>query len=97
MIRRYVLATAAVVLLMVGLLLGLNLPENFKTPFFATNFSGFWSRWHISFSSWLQDYLFMPLAWADVSGLTNGCRATPGPWCWMGTAQSSGSTTCRKI
>ena len=47
----------------VGLLLGLTLPENFKTPFFATNFSGFWSRWHISFSSWLQDYLFMPLAW----------------------------------
>ena len=42
----------------VGLLLGLELPENFKTPFFATNFSGFWSRWHISFSSWLQDYLF---------------------------------------
>lgn len=56
----------------VGLLLGLTLPENFKTPFFATNFSGFWSRWHISFSSWLQDYLFMPLAWADVSGVTHG-------------------------
>ena len=56
----------------VGLLLGLELPENFKTPFFATNFSGFWSRWHISLSGWLQDYLFMPLAWADVSGLTRG-------------------------
>jgi len=56
----------------VGLVLGLELPENFKTPFFATNFSGFWSRWHISFSSWLQDYLFMPLAWADLSGLTRG-------------------------
>ena len=55
-----------------GLLLGLELPENFKTPFFATNFSGFWSRWHISFSSWLQDYLFMPLAWADMSGVTGG-------------------------
>ena len=53
----------------VGLLLGLELPENFKTPFFATNFSGFWSRWHISFSSWLQDYLFMPLAWADIPSL----------------------------
>lgn len=50
-----------------GLLLGLELPENFKTPFFATNFSGFWSRWHISLSSWLQDYLFMTLAWADVA------------------------------
>ena len=52
----------------VGLLLGLELPENFKTPFFSTNFSGFWSRWHISFSSWLQDYLFMPLAWTDIKG-----------------------------
>ncbi|MDD4849632.1 MAG: hypothetical protein PHO10_02905 [Gemmiger sp.] len=52
-----------------GLFLGLVLPENFKTPFFATNFSGFWSRWHISLSSWLQDYLFMPLAWADASRL----------------------------
>ena len=49
-----------------GLVLGLELPENFKTPFYATNFSGFWSRWHISFSSWLQDYLFMTLAWADL-------------------------------
>lgn len=58
----------------VGLLLGLTLPENFKTPFFATNFSGFWSRWHISFSSWLQEYLFMPLAWADTSRLTGGKR-----------------------
>ena len=56
----------------VGLFLGLDLPENFKTPFFATNFSGFWSRWHISFSSWLQDYLFLPLAWADLSGPTRG-------------------------
>lgn len=55
-----------------GLFLGLELPENFKTPFFATNFSGFWSRWHISLSSWLQDYLFMPLAWADASKLTRG-------------------------
>jgi alginate O-acetyltransferase complex protein AlgI len=49
-----------------GLLLGIELPENFKTPFFATNFSGFWARWHMTLSNWLQDYLFMPLAWADV-------------------------------
>ncbi len=52
-----------------GLFLGIDLPENFKTPFFATNFSGFWARWHISLSSWLQDYLFMPLAWLDVSSI----------------------------
>ncbi len=46
-----------------ALLLGLDIPVNFKTPYFATNFSGFWSRWHISLSSWLQDYIFMPLVW----------------------------------
>lgn len=46
-----------------ALLLDIQIPENFKTPYFATNFSGFWSRWHISLSSWLQDYLFMPLVW----------------------------------
>lgn len=47
----------------IGLILGYDLPVNFKTPYFATNFSGFWNRWHISLSSWLQDYLFMPLVW----------------------------------
>lgn len=52
-----------------ALLLGLEIPENFKTPFWAANFSGFWSRWHISLSSWLQDYLFTPLVWADASRL----------------------------
>ena len=52
-----------------AMLLGFDIPENFKTPFFATNFSGFWSRWHISLSSWLQDYLFTPLVWADASKL----------------------------
>ena len=52
-----------------AMLLGLDIPDNFKTPFFATNFSGFWSRWHISLSSWLQDYLFTPLVWSDPSRL----------------------------
>lgn len=46
-----------------ALLLGIEISVNFKTPYFATNFSGFWSRWHISLSSWLQDYIFMPLVW----------------------------------
>ena len=47
----------------VALALGLEIPTNFKTPYFATNFSGFWNRWHISLSSWLQDYVFLPLVW----------------------------------
>ena len=81
----------------VGLLLGLELPENFKTPFFATNFSGFWSRWHISFSSWLQDYLFMPLAWADVSGLTGGkISRLPAEFCVFTSFLSPASGTATR-
>ncbi len=45
-------------------LLGIKLPQNFNTPYFSTNFSGFWQRWHISLSSWLQDYIFTPLVWS---------------------------------
>ncbi len=44
--------------------LGIKLSQNFKRPYFATNFSGFWQRWHISLSAWFQDYLFTPLCWS---------------------------------
>jgi alginate O-acetyltransferase complex protein AlgI len=42
-------------------LLGFKLAPNFNMPYLATNFSDFWRRWHISLSSWLRDYLFIPL------------------------------------
>lgn len=42
-------------------LMGFDLMINFKLPFFALNPSDFWSRWHISLSSWLRDYLYIPL------------------------------------
>lgn len=41
-----------------GLLLGFELPENFKRPYLSVNVAEFWRRWHISFSEWLRDYLF---------------------------------------
>ena len=41
-----------------ALLLGFTVPENFRTPYLAVNLQDFWKRWHISFSSWLTDYLF---------------------------------------
>lgn len=44
-----------------GLLLGFDLPENFKRPYLSVNVAEFWRRWHISFSEWLRDYLFDPL------------------------------------
>ncbi len=41
--------------------LGFRLPVNFDAPFLATTFSGFWRRWHITLSSWMRDYLYVPL------------------------------------
>jgi alginate O-acetyltransferase complex protein AlgI len=42
-------------------LLGYRLAKNFNMPYLAVNVSDFWRRWHISLSSWLRDYLFIPL------------------------------------
>lgn len=44
-----------------ALLLGLTLPVNFEHPYRAGDLSDFWRRWHISLSSWLRDYLYIPL------------------------------------
>ncbi len=41
--------------------LGFKLPNNFNMPYFATSITEFWRRWHISLSSWLRDYLYIPL------------------------------------
>lgn len=41
--------------------MGFDFPDNFKKPYFSKNFSEFWTRWHISLSSWLRDYLYIPL------------------------------------
>ncbi len=44
-----------------ALLLGFRLPDNFRSPYVATNLRDFWRRWHISLSTWLRDYLYIPL------------------------------------
>lgn len=45
----------------IALMLGIVLPDNFKYPYASIGFSDFWKRWHISLSSWLRDYLYIPL------------------------------------
>ena len=42
-------------------LLGITLPENFNFPYLATSPREFWQRWHISLSTWIRDYLYLPL------------------------------------
>ncbi|MDL2308971.1 MBOAT family protein [Bacteroidales bacterium OttesenSCG-928-B11] len=45
----------------VAMLMGFYLPINFNSPYKATNCGDFWRRWHISLSTWLKDYLYIPL------------------------------------
>jgi len=42
-------------------MMGLTLPENFRTPYISRSITEFWRRWHISLSSWFRDYLYIPL------------------------------------
>jgi alginate O-acetyltransferase complex protein AlgI len=44
-----------------ALLMGFHLPKNFNSPYKAKNTGEFWKRWHMSLSSWLKDYLYIPM------------------------------------
>lgn len=52
-------------------LLGFDLMENFRNPYFASSPADFWRRWHISLSTWLRDYVYIPLG-----GSRGGARRT---------------------
>lgn len=45
----------------IAILLGFRLPPNFNRPYAARNLRDFWQRWHISLSSWIRDYVYIPL------------------------------------
>jgi len=72
-------------------LFGIDLMDNFKTPYFASSISDFWHRWHISLSSWFRDYVYIPFGgnkkgtfyWSRnilitflISGLWHGANIT---------------------
>lgn len=76
-------------------LFGINLMSNFKSPYFSSSVKEFWSRWHISLSTWFRDYVYIPLggsrvdAWRHkanllitflVSGLWHGANWTYVIW-----------------
>jgi len=54
-------------------MMGFELMVNFRLPYFALNPSDFWSRWHISLSSWLRDFLYIPLG-GNRKGSLKTCR-----------------------
>ncbi len=51
----------------IALLLGFRFPVNFQAPYLATSVREFWQRWHISLSTWLRDYLYIPFGGSRVS------------------------------
>ena len=55
----------------VGRVLGLELTENFRRPYFAVSVTEFWHRWHISLSTWLKDYVYIPLGGSRCSKIRN--------------------------
>ncbi len=60
----------------VGTLIGLELPENFNHPFLASSFLDFWSRWHMTLSDWFKTYVFNPLL-RMLAGRFASPRAAP--------------------
>jgi D-alanyl-lipoteichoic acid acyltransferase DltB (MBOAT superfamily) len=50
-----------------GMVLGFKLMNNFDRPYFSRSISEFWRKWHISLTSWLRDYVFMPVAYSVSS------------------------------
>ena len=55
----------------VGKVLGFEFTENFKRPYFAVSVTDFWHRWHISLSTWLRDYVYIPLGGSRCSKIRN--------------------------
>lgn len=59
----------------IALMMGFHLPQNFNSPYKASNPQDFWRRWHMSLSRWLKTYLYIPLG--------GNRRASFGTWLWI--------------
>lgn len=54
-----------------GLMMGFEFPENFNRPYIAQSITEFWRRWHITLSTWLRDYLYIPMGGSRVGKWRN--------------------------
>lgn len=73
----------------IGRMMGINIPENFNSPYKATSVRDFWRRWHISLSSWFRDYIYIPLGGSRSSkgrAIRNLCIVFPICGLWHGAS-----------
>jgi alginate O-acetyltransferase complex protein AlgI len=69
-----------------GQMFGFKFLENFNYPYISKSITEFWKRWHISLSTWLRDYLFLPIAYATM-------RKIKGPRMWAMKTEAWGYGT----
>lgn len=63
----------------IGEIFGVKIPENFRQPFFSKTISEFWTRWHISLGTWLKDYIYYPISLSKpMKKLTASARKVVG-------------------
>jgi len=53
-----------------SMMMGINLPKNFDSPYVVNNLQDFWRRWHITMGSWLKDYVYIPLGGRNYRGFS---------------------------
>ena len=59
----------------IGIIFGVEMPENFRRPFFSKTISEFWQRWHITLGTWFKDYIFYPVTMSrPMKSLTSSAR-----------------------
>lgn len=66
-------------------MMGIHLMDNFNRPYLATSIQDFWNRWHISLSTWLRDYLFLPISYSVSRHIKKGrlFSLTPDKWAYI--------------